>query len=80
MDNTIDQMQKTAKAVMLFNIRSFTPQMKEMGDAIVKCAVLVEEAVPLLALDQCRGRSHQFAVRADHPRSKGAPTICTTSD
>ena len=48
MDNTIDQMQKTAKPVMLFNIRSFTPQMKEMGDAIVKCAVLVEEAVPLL--------------------------------
>ncbi|HUI94254.1 MAG TPA: DUF47 domain-containing protein [Xanthobacteraceae bacterium] len=48
MDNAIDQMQKTAKAVMLFNIRSFTPQMKEMGDAIVKCAVLVEEAVPLL--------------------------------
>jgi hypothetical protein len=48
MDNTIDQMQKSAKSVMLFNIRSFTPQMKEMGDAIVKCAVLVEEAVPLL--------------------------------
>jgi len=48
MDNTIDQMQKTAKGVMLFNIRSFTPQMKEMGDAVVKCAVLVEEAVPLL--------------------------------
>jgi predicted phosphate transport protein (TIGR00153 family) len=48
MDNTIDQMQKTAKAVMLFNIRSFAPQMKEMGDAIVKCAVLVEEAIPLL--------------------------------
>ena len=48
MDNSIDQMQKTAKSVMLFNIRSFTPQMKEMGDAIVKCAVLVEEAVPLL--------------------------------
>ena len=48
MDNTIDQMQKTAKAVMLFNIRSFAPQMKEMGDAIVKCAVLLEEAIPLL--------------------------------
>lgn len=48
MDNAIDQMQKTAKSVMLFNIRAFTPQMKEMGDAIVKCAVLVEEAVPLL--------------------------------
>jgi uncharacterized protein Yka (UPF0111/DUF47 family) len=48
MDNSIDQMQKTAKAVDLFNIRAFTPQMKEMGDAIVKCAVLVAEAVPLL--------------------------------
>jgi predicted phosphate transport protein (TIGR00153 family) len=49
MDNAIDQMQKTAKSVMLFNLRSFTPQMKEMGDAIVKCALLVEEAVPLLS-------------------------------
>ena len=48
MDNTIDQMQKTAKSVMLFNIRAFTPQMQEMGDAIVKCAALVGEAVPLL--------------------------------
>ena len=48
MDDTIDQMQKTAKGVMLFNIRSFAPQMKEMGDAIVKCAVLLEEAIPLL--------------------------------
>jgi uncharacterized protein Yka (UPF0111/DUF47 family) len=48
MDNSIDQMQKTAKAVMLFNIRSFQPQMREMGDAIVKCALLMEEAVPLL--------------------------------
>ncbi len=49
MDNAIDQMERTAKAVMLFDIRSFTPEMKEMGDAIVKCALLVEEAVPLLS-------------------------------
>jgi uncharacterized protein len=48
MDNAIDQMQKTAKAVMLFNLRSFTPQMREMGDTIVQCALLVEEAMPLL--------------------------------
>jgi predicted phosphate transport protein (TIGR00153 family) len=49
MDNSIDMMQKTAKAVMLFNIRTFTPQMQTMGDAIVKCAGLVREAVPLLS-------------------------------
>ena len=48
MDNSIDQMEKTAKAVMLFGVRAFTPEMKEMGDAIVQCALLVEEAIPLL--------------------------------
>ena len=48
MDNAIDQMQKTAKGVVLFDQRSFTPCMREMGDAIVKCAVLVREAMPLL--------------------------------
>jgi predicted phosphate transport protein (TIGR00153 family) len=48
MDNTIDQMQKTAKTVILFDITTFTPQMKEMGDAIVKSAQLLQEAVPLL--------------------------------
>ena len=49
MDNSIDQMQKTAKAVMLFDIREFTPEMKAMGDDIVKCATLVREALPLLS-------------------------------
>ncbi|MGH9806884.1 MAG: DUF47 domain-containing protein [Terriglobia bacterium] len=48
MDNTIDQMQKTAKGIILFDVTEFTPQMKEMTDAIVKCAELVQEAVPLL--------------------------------
>jgi uncharacterized protein len=48
MDNSIDQMHKTAKTVILFDITTFTPQMKEMGDAIVKSAQLLQEAVPLL--------------------------------
>jgi uncharacterized protein len=49
MDNTIDQMQKTAKGIKLFDVTEFTPQMKEMADAVVKCARLVSEAVPLLS-------------------------------
>jgi uncharacterized protein len=49
MDNTIDQMQKTAKTIMLFDQRSFTGQQREMADAIVTCAALVQEAMPLLA-------------------------------
>src|SRR5713101_3058570 len=48
MDNAIDQMQKTAKSVMVFDMRSFTPQMQAMGDAIKKCAVLVDEAMPCM--------------------------------
>jgi predicted phosphate transport protein (TIGR00153 family) len=49
MDNAIDQMQKTAKTIMLFEQRAFTPQQKSMGDAIMQAAVLVQEAMPLLA-------------------------------
>jgi uncharacterized protein len=48
MDNAIDQMQKTAKSVILFEIDSFSPQMRDMGDIIVKSAQLVQQAVPLL--------------------------------
>jgi hypothetical protein len=48
MDNSIDQMQKTAKGIILFDVNEFTPQMKEMADTVVKCAELVGEAVPLL--------------------------------
>src|SRR6185312_11322465 len=48
MDNSIDQMQKTAKSIRLFDVEQFTPHMRDMADAIVKCANLVKEAVPLL--------------------------------
>ena len=49
MDNTIDQMLKTAKTIMLFDQRAFTPQQKEMAEAIVQCAALMREAMPLLS-------------------------------
>ncbi len=49
MDNSIDQMQKTAKGVMTFDVREFTTQQKQMGDHIVECAKLVQEAMPLLS-------------------------------
>ena len=48
MDNSIDQMQKTAKSIKLFDVTQFTPQQRDMADAIVKCALLVQEGVPLL--------------------------------
>jgi uncharacterized protein Yka (UPF0111/DUF47 family) len=48
MDNSIDQMQKTAKSVKLFDVTTFTTQQKQMADAIVKCSLLVQEGLPLL--------------------------------
>jgi predicted phosphate transport protein (TIGR00153 family) len=48
MDNAIDQMQQTAKAVMLFEVHAFEPPMQEMGELLVECAGLVERAQPLL--------------------------------
>lgn len=48
MDDAIDQMQQTAKAVVLFEVRSFEPTMREMGGLLVDCAKLVGRALPLL--------------------------------
>src|SRR6201986_2173693 len=48
MDDAIDQMQQTAKAVMLFVVRTFEPPMREMGTLLVECANLVDRALPLL--------------------------------
>src|ERR1700753_3596577 len=48
MDNAIDQMQQTAKAVILFEVRTFEPPMREIGTLLVECANLVVRALPLL--------------------------------
>jgi len=48
LDDTIDQMQKTAKAVMLFEVDRLEPEMQRMGDIIVQSAKLTVEAVALL--------------------------------
>ncbi|MCR5874144.1 DUF47 domain-containing protein [Phenylobacterium sp. J426] len=48
MDDAVDQMHKTAKAVTLFEVRAFEPDMIRLGDVIVRTAQLTSEAVPLL--------------------------------
>jgi predicted phosphate transport protein (TIGR00153 family) len=40
LDDAIDQMQKTAKTIQLFEVREFEPDMRRMGDIIVECADL----------------------------------------
>lgn len=48
LDDTVDQMQKTAKLVTLFELREFTDTMRALGDVAVECAALTAEAVSLL--------------------------------
>jgi len=86
MDNAIDQMQKTAKTVILFEVSEFTPQMRQMGDSIVKAAQLVREAVPLLqAISQEAARISTFTEqisqiegRADELHDSGLKELYQT--
>ena len=48
LDDAIDQMQKTAKAILLFEVRGFEEEMARMGDVIVDTARLTAEAVGLM--------------------------------
>ena len=48
LDDSIDQMKKTAKAITLFEVTSFELQMRQMADIILRCAELTVEAVGLL--------------------------------
>lgn len=49
MDDAIDQMNKTAKTIMLFEVQHFEPKMQEMGEKILQGSKLMQEAIPLLA-------------------------------
>ncbi|TAH65461.1 MAG: DUF47 family protein [Rhodopseudomonas palustris] len=48
MDDAIDQMQQTSKAVILFEVHEFEPPMREIGTLLVESAKLVGRALPLL--------------------------------
>jgi uncharacterized protein len=49
MDDAIDQMNKTAKTIVLFEVHTFEPQMQQMSEIILQVAKLVLEAMPLLS-------------------------------
>lgn len=62
MDDAIDQMHQTAKAVQLYEIRDFEPPMRRMGDIIVEAAELTRASVPLLrAMNQNAHKLTSFA-------------------
>jgi uncharacterized protein len=70
MDDAIDQMHKTAKAVTLFDQRQFEPHMVTLGEVIVKTADLTAEAVPLLR--ELRGNATRLnAITEEVTRLEG---------
>jgi uncharacterized protein len=72
MDDAIDQMQKTAKAIVLFDITVFEPEMRLMADAIVECAKLVERAVPLLSrMSQNAGQLSEICLQITKIEGEG---------
>jgi len=56
MDDTIDQMNKSAQAIVAFELRDFTPEMRELAAIGVDAARLLRKAMPLLS---------QIAANAD---------------
>jgi predicted phosphate transport protein (TIGR00153 family) len=48
LDDAIDQMNKTAKIITLFEVKSFEPAMQEIGELSLEGSKLVAQAMPLL--------------------------------
>ena len=87
LDDTIDQMQKTAKSAQLFEVARFEDPMREMGAIILQAAVITAEAVPLLRslgpnatrLNELTEQVIQLEGRADDIHNKGLKVLFLAS-
>ncbi|MDP1528637.1 MAG: DUF47 domain-containing protein [Rhodoferax sp.] len=71
LDDSIDQMQKTAKVITLYEMRSFAPHMQQLGDIAVESALLAVEAVSLLPdMRKHRGRLNELTEQIARLESK----------
>ena len=83
MDDAIDQMNKTAKVITLFEVRSFDPQMQELGEIALQAASLVLEAMPLLSsigknsnrLNALTEKIIRIEEHADHLHDQGRKAL-----
>jgi predicted phosphate transport protein (TIGR00153 family) len=49
MDDSVDQCKATAKAIMLFEMTTFEPDMRKMADAVVECSERASRGVSMLS-------------------------------
>jgi predicted phosphate transport protein (TIGR00153 family) len=83
MDDAIDEMQKTAKAITQFEVAHFEPQMRDMAALAEQGAKLVGEAMPLmrkiganhLKLDQITEQIVHLEEEADHLHDSGLKAL-----
>jgi predicted phosphate transport protein (TIGR00153 family) len=83
MDDAIDQMNQTAKAITLYEVQEFEPQMRDMAGLIVEAARITADAMPLLRdLGRNAGRLHSLTERivrleghADEIHAAGLKTL-----
>ena len=67
LDDTIDQMQKTAKAMLIFEVETLQPQMAADGRQIVRAAQLLPRPSSLLGSMRENAARAQHNHRRDHP-------------
>jgi uncharacterized protein len=87
LDDAIDQMLKTAKAVQLFEVGAFEPSMRAMGAVIQEAAAVVAEALPMLralgenaaALNALTERVIQLEGQADDLHNAGLKALFKAS-
>lgn len=87
LDDAIDQMLKTAKAVQLFEVTTFEPAMREMGAVIQEAAQVTAEALPKLralgenatALNGLTERVIELEGRADDLHNDGLKALFKAS-
>ena len=71
MDTAIDEMWQTAKAITLYEVTSFQPQMAEMGRVASEAAKLVVEAMPLMRnIGRNGARLHEITEAIVHLEGK----------
>jgi uncharacterized protein len=79
MDDAIDEMQATARAINTYDLTRFTSEMRQMVAMIAECADLTAEAMPLLRdISRNGNRLHQITEKvvglegdADDAREEG---------
>jgi uncharacterized protein Yka (UPF0111/DUF47 family) len=83
LDDAIDQMNKTAKVITLYEVDRFDTQMQQMGEVIFLSAKLVLEAMPLLQsigknaprLNNLTEGIIKLEERADHLHDEGRKAL-----